>query len=100
MHKFDDCYELNLFRWYRDNWLREQKDGEDLIREYYRIAPVIVENINNRKDRDEIYEYIWENYLQKCKNLIENRHYEEAKKCYIDMVEYLKMRYLLNKGGN
>jgi len=98
MQKFDDCYELNLFRWYRDNWLREQKDGEDLIKEYYRIAPVIVENINNRKDRDEIYEYIWENYLQKCKNLIENRHYEEAKKCYIDMVEYLKMRYLLNKG--
>jgi len=48
--KPDNCYELNLFRDFRDNWLERQPDGKALIQEYYDVAPKIVNSINKRKD--------------------------------------------------
>ena len=54
-NKSDDCYELTMFRSFRDNWLREQPDGEGLISEYYDIAPKIVSKINNFAEANQIY---------------------------------------------
>ena len=44
--KPDDCYELNLMRRYRDEYLVNQKGGEEIVAEYYDIAPTIVNRIN------------------------------------------------------
>jgi hypothetical protein len=33
----DDCYELTLFRSFRDNWLSFQPDGKQLVEQYYDI---------------------------------------------------------------
>lgn len=87
--KPDDCYELTMFRNFRDNWLSNQPDGKELIARYYKTAPAVVELINKQKNRVEIYHYISDTYLVKCLDYIEKGENQKCKELYIDMVEYL-----------
>jgi len=90
----DDCYELNLFRAFRDEWLAKQPDGPALIAEYYQVAPAIVAVIDRHADSGIIYQSIWDNYLQPCLHDIEAKEYFACKSGYVDMVNSLKQRYL------
>lgn len=92
--KNDDCYELNLFRDYRDNWLIHQPDGMNLIKKYYDIAPVIVSAINDCSDSKSIYFKIWNDFLYPCILFIEKNRFEECKNLYILMVKKLEEKYL------
>ena len=94
--RLDDCYELNAFREYRDNWLIKQPDGKDIIREYYNIAPRIVETIDNLKDAPDIYKEIWNSYLNKCLTMIEEHRPYDCKKLYMDMVHDLRLKHNIN----
>ena len=49
--KPDDCYELTSFRNFRDTWLKQQPGGQNLIAQYYKTAPTIVELINKQPNR-------------------------------------------------
>lgn len=91
--KGDNCYELNAFRHFRDNWLRSCADGTQLIKEYYNIAPKIVSNIDKREDYLQIYEFIWNSYLKRCLTAIEAGDNDYCKKLYCEMVYTLKERY-------
>lgn len=91
--KPDDCYELTRLREFRDKWLINTSGGEELIKEYYKIAPRIVCNISLASDKDEIYSQLWNKYISICLEHIENMEYEECKNCYIDMVKSLN-KYL------
>ena len=93
LNKKDDCYELQMFRKFRDNWLLKQIDGEKLIAEYYRIAPSIVNEIDKCPDSKIIYNNIWNYYLRKCLTMIENNENEKCKQLYIMMVQSLKQKY-------
>lgn len=88
-NKPDNCYELTAFRNFRDNWLKKQSDGPELIERYYATAPSIVEKINQQPNRTEIYQNIQNNYLSKCLTYIENGENEKCKALYIAMVEHL-----------
>lgn len=90
LNKTDDCYELNTFREFRDNWLSEQTDGKELIGKYYEIAPKLVGIIDNSPDKEFIYNRIWVDYLSKCLYLIESNKFTECKNLYIEMVRYLE----------
>ena len=92
--KGDDCYELNMFRWFRDNWLINQPDGKKLIEEYYETAPLIVDLINKRKDYKDIYFHLWEKYLNPCLKLLERGNFIEVKRIYTEMVKRLKDDFL------
>ena len=35
----DNCYELTVLRWFRDNFVSKED-----IKHYYEVAPIIVEN--------------------------------------------------------
>ncbi len=83
---------LNIFRWFRDNWLINESDGKMLIEEYYRIAPEIVKKIDEQEDREKIYTFLWEKYLKRCFELISCAEFRAAKDTYVDM-----MRMLVNK---
>ncbi|ROR27111.1 DNA-directed RNA polymerase subunit M/transcription elongation factor TFIIS [Mobilisporobacter senegalensis] len=91
--KSEDCYELMMFRNFRDDFLLSQEDGEELIREYYRMAPMIVNSINDRKDRNQIYNEIWHNYLKGCLTAIESGDNAKCKTEYSKMVINLKKQY-------
>ena len=93
-NKPDNCYELEMFRSFRDNWLSKQTDGKQLIEEYYTIAPKIVEKINSLANAKEIYQSIWDNYLKECLRYLEQKNTKSCKKVYIDMVNNLKKIYL------
>lgn len=92
--KADDCYELQMFRKFRDQWLKCQSDGEMFIQEYYRTAPIIVEKINSKDKSNLIYEEIWNKYLKTCLYYIEIRQYEPCKKLYIQMVQDMKKLFV------
>lgn len=87
--KADDCYELTAFRKFRDNWLKQQPNGEMLITRYYKTAPQIVDLINKQPNRTAIYQFINENYLSKCLLYIEKGENDKCKNAYIEMMEYL-----------
>lgn len=92
----DDSYELKAFRAFRDNWLANQADGERLIKEYYSVAPIIVDCINAKADWDTIYLRIWNDYLKECLLAIEKSNYQRCKEIYCGMINDLKCRYLLD----
>lgn len=94
LHKSDDCYELETLRAYRDQYLLAECHEDALVEEYYRVAPAIVEAINQLSDSDKIYRGILEEYIQPCIQLIESEKKEECKELYIKMVRTLEEQYL------
>ncbi len=96
--KPDECYELNLLRDYRDDYLSSQENGEELIRRYYDIAPTIVKRINRRPDSHDIYFGIWEKYLKPCIRYIEDGDNKECMKLYTEMVYDLQNKFFVTKG--
>ena len=86
--KGDECYELNAFRSFRDNWLLLQPDGPQLIQQYYQVAPMIVQKINLNPKRHLIYRQIWTNFLEPCLKYIEQSDFISCKERYIEMVNY------------
>jgi tetratricopeptide (TPR) repeat protein len=93
LNKTDDCYELTMFRSFRDNWLAKKPEGKALIHEYYNTAPQIVCKINERTDRDNVYRTIWKDYLNPCLSLLEECRYTECKDAYIAMVQEINSKY-------
>ena len=76
--KFDDnCYELTLLRWFRDNFVSQED-----IKHYYKTAPIIVEAINHETESSTIYKYIYDNIINYCVTQIESGNYDEAYKRY------------------
>ena len=55
----DNCEELTVLRAFRDGYMRSVPEGPALIDRYYAIAPGIVEAINKRPNRKEIYDGIY-----------------------------------------
>lgn len=94
--KPDDCYELTLLRDYRDHYLMNREDGEEVIREYYDVAPTIVKRINKLSNREEVYLDIWNTYLHPCISMIEHQEMEECRELYIKMVRTLQETYFYN----
>ncbi len=93
MGKPDDCYELNCFRSYRDQYLLKREDGEAIVSEYYDIAPTIIKRIEKQKDYKKIYQGIWDTYLKPCLSMIENNQNEECRELYTKMVRELAEEY-------
>ncbi len=91
--KGDDCYELTLLRNYRDHYLMSQSDGEEIISEYYDIAPTIVNRINKMSNSRAVYKSVWDNYLHPCVHLIEENKNLECKDVYYKMVRDLQEEY-------
>ena len=80
----DDCEELTVLRRYRDSYLRRRPGGEDEIRQYYAIAPRIVEAVNTRKDAAEIWNRVYEEMVLPCVRMIQSGAMEGAFRLYKD----------------
>lgn len=85
----DNCYELNLLREYRDKYLRTFEVGRNDVQKYYMTAPLMVAAINERPDKNEIYDKIYTELVQPCVKLIEDHKYAEAHNHYRDYVDKL-----------
>ena len=90
----DNGYELNTLRNYRDTYLCSSKGGKKIIEEYYKVSPKIVALINQDKQKNSIYEYIYTQVKIAC-SAIENHKLLFAKKTYTNMVKTLMNKYQL-----
>jgi hypothetical protein len=93
MGKPDDCRELTLFRKFRDQWLRQQANGEAEIQDYYRCAPGICEAIEKTERQKEIYNEIYNTYVLPCVSLIAENDFSSCYHLYTKMVSSLKIRF-------
>ena len=67
---------------------------KELVKEYYNIAPTIVNRIGRQENPEAIYEEIWDSWLSDCVHLIEQGENEACQEKYMDMVYELKERYM------
>ena len=89
----DDCEELMTLRWFREDWLRNQSYGEEVINEYRRIAPRIVAEIKAKDNSGETFEEIYDHMVEPCVKLIKNGKMEEAYRLYKQITEEFKQRF-------
>ena len=85
----DDCELLTLLRFFRDSYLKNQPHGQELIDEYYQIAPGMVETIDSRADKADIYEFIYQKICI-CADLIRQEKYQEVTLIYYDMTKHIE----------
>ncbi len=90
--KPDDCEELTKLRAFRDGYMKSSDIGIALVGEYYRIAPEIVEKINNSGKKNEYYNDIYRT-IQLCIKSIDGGDNEEALSLYRQMVEKYKKQF-------
>lgn len=81
----DDCYELQTLRKFRDEYLMSEEYGKEIVRLYYEEAPKIVEKIDSKPDKDQMYEKIYIR-IKEIVQLIEEGQFSEAVIIYMLMV--------------
>jgi hypothetical protein len=89
----DDCHELQVLRNFRDSYVASREEGANLINEYYRTAPLIVQQINCRKNAAEIYSKLYL-HITKAVSLVDCEMYAEAFQLYCNLLQDLKKDYL------
>ena len=88
-NEFDDnCYELTVLRWFRDNYVSKED-----IELYYKVAPTIVQNIDALDDNEQIYNYIYSHIVEACVKAIENGDYDFAYSRYKSSVLALNEQF-------
>jgi len=92
--KKDNCKEILAYKKYRDEVLINDADGEKLISDYYRIAPIIVTEIEKKQNKKSIYMEMYDNYISKGYDFLLQEDYTSAKQTYIALVKDLAEKYL------
>lgn len=95
LHKSQDCREITLMKQYRDEYLLSQEDGERVVHEYYDIAPTIVKRIAKEASPEEKYLYLWNYYIKRCVELVQENQNEQCRKLYETMMTELKEEYMV-----
>ena len=79
---FAEAVNRGVARAYRDGYLRRRPGGEEEVREYYRIAPRIVEAVNARENAGEIWARVYEEMVLPCVRMIRSGAMEDAFRLY------------------
>ena len=85
----DNCYELFVLRWFRDNYV-SKKD----IKDYYNIAPRIVNEINKLNEAGMVYDYVYDNIVDYCVKELECGNYNEAYDRYKESILSLEKNFV------
>ncbi|HET9181234.1 MAG TPA: hypothetical protein VFP59_03800 [Candidatus Angelobacter sp.] len=81
----DSCEELTVLRAFRDGYMRSLPDGPGMIRQYYETAPALVQAIDCRPDKKDIYDEIYA-VIRSCVEAIHNNEPALALNNYRSMV--------------
>lgn len=83
----DDTWQLMRLRTFRDDYLLSSAEGKALVKEYYRIAPTIVELIDALTNGASIYNYLNNNFITLALQRISVGDNAGAQAVYTAMVE-------------
>jgi hypothetical protein len=92
----DDCFELQTLRKYRDVLVQEDDAFRSKVLEYYRKAPLIIQEIEKTGNSAAIYNNLYHDMIQPCVSLLNTGKTEEAKSLYLNCYEHLSECYLEN----
>ncbi len=81
----DDCYQLQLLRRFRDEYMLSDNERKQLVGQYYAVAPTIVVKLNKHPDRIKFYNEVFSRINEAC-IAIENGEFQAAKEIYIQTV--------------
>lgn len=90
----DNCQELETLRKFRDSYVMGLPNGNEIIKEYYEVAPKIVSAIEQRPDSTSIFKQMYEKLVLGCVKLIEARENEDACRLYQNSLLRLKKEFL------
>lgn len=90
----DNCNQLQILRFFRDSYLKQSSKGRRLVKSYYLIGPIIIQNLRRDKDAATVFKFILMNINKACLAIkAENKRL--ATEIYIDVVQTLGMYYRL-----
>jgi len=92
----DNCAELQELRAFRDEYVRKRVDGEEILMEYYRLAPQVVSCIDRSCKSKHIYEDLYRRFVERSLELIRAGRNEEALCYYRSEFEKLRSELRLN----
>jgi len=75
--KSEDCHELQVFRMFRDKYVRRLNNGEELISLYYEIAPKLIYFLTSGSTLNTRIQTLY-NKIQEIVMLIEKEEYKTA----------------------
>lgn len=84
----DDCPTLVKLRGFRDSFMQETKQRQDLVRLYYDCAPKIVERINARTDVLAFNEYLYARFIVPACASIDRGNLPDAFNLYVAMLVF------------
>jgi hypothetical protein len=90
----DDCHELTMLRKFRDEYVLGLPEGENIVADYYKTAPHIVEAISARDDAGKIWDRLYRGFIAPCVYFVEHGDNESAYVIYSSMVKRLKVEHL------
>lgn len=88
----DNCYELTMLRRFRDDYICNLPNGRQLVEEYYKHAPEIVDKINLSDNKNDIYDVIYSKIIE-CIEYINNNQNTNALGVYTAMTKELYNKY-------
>ena len=89
----DNCLELTTLRAFRDKVLMSSSVGREVIREYYQVAPQIVERVNALDNSQRVWNKAYLD-IQRTVNLVREGKFNEAFENYKRMTIFLKEKHL------
>lgn len=93
LQKGDDCEELMVMRRFRDDARVADPLLQEMIGEYYRVAPEIIQRIQASGQADAVYQQLWTDELCPVLRNLHHHEYRQAALGYIAMVERLSHQY-------
>ncbi len=93
-NKPDDCFELQVLRAFRDEWLIHTHPED--VKEYYEIAPAIAEKLKTSKNVIQSMDVLYHSFIVPSIQYILKEQYEEAYSLYKLMVTFAKTLVTVN----
>jgi hypothetical protein len=84
----DDCYELNVLRSFRDDYLLATEDGVEIVNYYYDIAPALAACLIEKADLEQVWSAVAD-----CVIAIESGRHKDAIVIYKAMVHMLQEKF-------
>ena len=78
----DDCHELRALRRFRDKHMLATIENCMKVADYYIHAPAIVEILDKREDKAAFYQDVYEKFILKAVEAIDNYDYDVAMSIY------------------
>lgn len=85
--KSDNCWELQLLRKFRDDYLLQTPEGKLLVDIYYQVAPAIVEALDALPTASSAYAYLKGNFIDTALQRISVGDHKGATGIYTRMIE-------------